>query len=399
MEPVTKNITVCHISFNHSPFDDRIYWKELLSLKNAGYLTIHIAVGDENEDFLSEEGVRIISIKRKKLSRFSFLNRLLQLVAKKKGTIDDVFKAAKTIKANVYHYHDLQLNAITTKLKKLPHSPKVIYDAHEAYHLLLLEEQPQSFLKKIVYKSYVNLIARWELSKASSCDCIIATDFYTLNYIKKKLPLVYSDIIFNYSYFSPAKISERTKEYHFIYTGLLSKGRGIEEIINAIQHLKNIIDNVKILFLGSFENDFFKNHIQHLIHEKGLTNTIHIKAAVSFLSVPDYYNNAMIGLGLFHSTPKYSTFIPIKLFEYMAFGLPVIFSNHGPSSEIIKKENCGLLVNFSDVDEVAKSMYTLMTNTTLYQQLSANGKKAVEREYNWENEEKKLLSLYQTLLA
>ena len=111
------NKLVCHISFNHSPFDDRIYWKELLSLKEAGYETVHIAVGDHDSDFISEEGVRIIIIKKevlfKPFAKFPFLNKALQALFYKKGTINTILKIAASLNASVYHYHDLQVNAIT----------------------------------------------------------------------------------------------------------------------------------------------------------------------------------------------------------------------------------------------------------------------------------------------
>ena len=56
-------ILVCHLSFNHSAFDDRIYWKELLCLQRAGYKAVHICVGKDAADYISAEGIRIISIK------------------------------------------------------------------------------------------------------------------------------------------------------------------------------------------------------------------------------------------------------------------------------------------------------------------------------------------------
>src|SRR5215203_4803911 len=198
------NKLVCHISFNHSPFDDRIYWKELLSLKEAGYKTVHIAVGDHDSDFISEEGVRIIIVKKEALfkpfAKNPFLNKALQALLKK-GTINTILKVAASLSASVYHYHDLQINAIAKNLKNLPHKPKVIYDAHEAYHLLMLEEAPVHFFKKIFYKRYVSIIIKWELSNAAYCDYIIATDEYTLGFFTKKLPSVKSCIIYNYSYF------------------------------------------------------------------------------------------------------------------------------------------------------------------------------------------------------
>ena len=141
---MTENKVVCHISFNHSAFDDRIYWKELLFLKDAGYHCTHIAVGSIDADFISAHGIRLITVSRRRFSKFVFLNKVLQLIFRKKGTINKIFQIASNLNAAIYHYHDLQINIIAKDLKKLPQKPKIIYDAHEAYHLLMLENFPEN---------------------------------------------------------------------------------------------------------------------------------------------------------------------------------------------------------------------------------------------------------------
>jgi glycosyltransferase involved in cell wall biosynthesis len=399
---MNENKIVCHISFNHSPFDDRIYWKELLSLKEAGYTTIHIAVGERNEDFISAEGVRIIVIKRqtlwKSFSTRPYLHKALQFLFKRKGTINEIFKVASSFNASVYHYHDLQINAIAKDLKNLPQRPKIIYDAHEAYHLLMLEEITGNSLKKFFYKIYVSIVSKWEISNAASSDYIIATDEYTLSYFRKRLPAIKSEIIFNYSYFLPHLINEVVqKEYEFIYTGSLSKSRGIENIIRSIYLLQQTLPSVKVLLIGEFENIFFKEYITDLISELGVSKNVIIKPAVPFSQISDFYSTALVGLGIFHNTPKYTSFIPIKLFEYMAFGLPVIFSNHGPSATIIEECDCGVVIDYKNVQDIARAMATILADTGLYEKLSSNGKKAVESNYNWVKGKEKLFNLYKEL--
>src|SRR5687767_15622934 len=118
---------VCHLSFNHNAYDDRIYWKELMALKDAGYEAVHIAVGGEPADFISEQGIRIIIVKRKTKSNHPLFNRLLQWIWKKDSTAAAVLDKARELRAALYHYHDLQLNAIARQLKELPHQPMVIY--------------------------------------------------------------------------------------------------------------------------------------------------------------------------------------------------------------------------------------------------------------------------------
>ena len=385
------NKLVCHISFNHSPFDDRIYWKELLSLKEAGYETVHIAVGDDDLDFVSEEGIRIIVIKKvilfKRFTKYPLLSKALQALFIRKGTINAIFKVAKSLAASIYHYHDLQINAIAKALKNLPNKPKLIYDAHEAYQLLMLEEIPSHSLKKFFYKIYVSIITRWELSNAANCNYIIATDQYTLDFFAKNLPSIKNSIIYNYSYFLPHLIYEKVdKEYDLIYTGLISKNRGVEEILRSVYCLQQIRPQLKILLIGNFETNLFKEYVTQLIIELGIQKNVIIKNAVPFKQIANFYSRSLVGLGIFHNTPKYNNFIPIKLFEYMAFGLPVIFSNHGPSAQIVKKSACGELIDYRDLQEITGAMTRILSDKNLYENLSRNGQNAVETSYNWKKE-------------
>ena len=396
---MTENKVVCHISFNHSAFDDRIYWKELLFLKDAGYHCTHIAVGSIDADFISAHGIRLITVSRRRFSKLVFLNKVLQLIFRKKGTINKIFQIASNLNAAIYHYHDLQINIIAKDLKKLPQKPKIIYDAHEAYHLLMLENFPENPFYKPFYKLYVYLVKKWELKHAGYCNRIIVTDEYTLQYFRKNLPKIKTDIIYNYSYFDPEKIEPvEQKFYDLIYTGHISKGRGVKEAIEVVSILKTKMPDIKFLLIGSFENDDYKTEILSSITELGVTDNILLENFVPFEKISCYYSNARIGIGLFHKTPKYSSFIPIKLFEYMAFGLPTVFSDHGPAAEIVKKENCGLLVDYTKTQQVADSIHKLLLDKIYFKELSENGKKAVVSTYSWRKEKNELLKVYRNLV-
>lgn len=378
--------------------DDRIYWKELLSLKKAGFEVVHICVGNEDKNYVTTEAIQIIEIKKRTFFKNVWLNRIVQLVLWNKTTLYYIFEKAKSTKASIYHYHDFQLNALTRRLKKLPQSPKLIYDAHETYHLLFEEIKPNNTVLGALHKSYIFLSKKWEIKNAALADAIIATDLYTHSYFKRCLPKINGTILYNYSYYPTVSSKDvGEKKYDFIYTGLLSESRGVVDIIDAMALLKKEI-SATILFLGSFETKNFEEQVVRRIKLLRLQKNIIVHPPIPFNRISQYYLYSSIGLGVFHQTPKYSTFIPIKLFEYMAFGLPVIFSNHGPSAKIVEDSKCGLLVPGRNPKKIYESMIQLLSNKKLYKEYSNNGRKAVLEKYNWISQEKKLLKLYSNLL-
>ena len=90
--------------------------------------------------------------------------------------------------------------------------------------------------------------------------------------------------------------------------------------------------------------------------------------------------------------------IPTKVFEYMQAGLPVIASREVLfCKQVTEEENCGLVVDPLNIDEVAQAIRTITSDSELAKQMSANAKQASADKYNWLSQEKTLLEFYQSL--
>lgn len=387
---------VCHISFNHDAFDDRIYWKELCTLQQAGYRCVHISVADQRADFVSAEGIRLIRIQRKKIKGPVWWRRLRQLLLPRGTTIDAILQQAIELKAALYHYHDLQLNALASRLRALPWQPKLVYDVHEAHHLQLMEAAPGPVMRGL-YRLYGQRVKAWELKAARHCHRIFATDPYTLEYFQNALPEVPAQLLYNYSFFSPENGTD-TKKYDLIYTGLLNRGRGLFEMAETVALLKKAYPRIRLLLIGPFANNEMEHNFRNRLTALQIEENVALHPAVPFSEIQGFYRESRIGMGLFRDTPKYRTFIPIKLFEYMAFGLPVVFSKQGPSADIIRETDCGLLVAPQNTQATAEAIRQLLTDEALYRRKSENGKQAVATKYNWDREKSKLLAVYEQLL-
>ena len=396
------NRKVCHISYNHDPFDDRIYWKELITLNGAGYDVVHICVGDLDKDYISNEGVRIIQIKRVHSRQNIWIRRFEHFFLRNKNeTIEAILSKSIDINADVYHYHDIQINAIVKKLKKLKHKPKVIYDCHEAYHLLFVNNKAKNAFYSFIRKIVVYQISRWELASAKRCDFIIVNYIYVLNYFKNKAPNVPSTIIYNYSLLKNTQLINKeieNKKYDFIYAGSINRLRGINEILMSLSHIKGNNRDIKLILIGSFEESEYLDEVSSLIKKLDLVDNVIIHPPVPFNEINKYYQQSKIGLCILHQTSIFKEALPIKLFEYMSNGLPVIFANHGPSVEIIQESKCGLLVNEKDEMSISKAMMTLLHSKSFYKSCSINGIHFSKTKYNWNIEKEKLLKVYQDVL-
>lgn len=112
---------------------------------------------------------------------------------------------------------------------------------------------------------------------------------------------------------------------------------------------------------------------------------------------PDILGGADAGIVCLHPMVNYLLGLPVKMFEYMAVGLPVIASNFPLWKKIVEENNCGICVSPLNPEEIAKAIEYLIEYPEEAKKMGENGRKAVLEKYNWENESKKLLKIYEKL--
>jgi len=115
--------------------------------------------------------------------------------------------------------------------------------------------------------------------------------------------------------------------------------------------------------------------------------------------VADELRNAAVGLVILHPEPNYIISQPVKLFEYMCAGLPVIVSDFPICREIVNQARCGLLVDPFNPKEIAEAMTFLLTHPEEAAEMGRRGYEVVREKYSWANEEKTLLNFYSELLG
>jgi len=90
--------------------------------------------------------------------------------------------------------------------------------------------------------------------------------------------------------------------------------------------------------------------------------------------------------------------LPVKMFEYMLAGIPVIASEFPILKEIVNKEHCGLCVNPLDSKAIGEAIEYLATHDDKAKAMGERGQQAVLEQYNWAIEEKKLFKVYEEVL-
>lgn len=366
--------STCHLTSVHPRYDSRIFLKEARTLSSNGY-DVSIVVSDG----FGKEYKGGISIYDVGLS-YNRFERIFTSTSK-------IYNQAKIIDADIYHLHDPELIPIGLRLKK--QGKIVIFDAHEDSPRQVLNKP---YLSKPVRRILSILLNRFVIITCKHFDAIIASTPYIkskfLGINKNSININNYCILDEYDFVSSQNIE---KLRYVCYVGNISVARGIFEMIHSLQFVKN---EVRLLLAGKF-ND--ANDKAKAITTKGWAHVDEL-GWLNRKEIALVLKRSIAGFLLFHPAPNHVHSKPIKLFEYMSSGIPVIASNFQLWKSIIEGNDCGICVNPLEPKTIARAIDFLLNNPDRAKLMGANGRMAVTKLYNWSNEERKLIRLYNDLL-
>jgi glycosyltransferase involved in cell wall biosynthesis len=89
---------------------------------------------------------------------------------------------------------------------------------------------------------------------------------------------------------------------------------------------------------------------------------------------------------------------PEKLFTAMAHGVPVLVPEGSYQARIVRKYECGIVVDMNNTAMVKEVISKLASSPNLCRKLGENGIKAVNELFNWQIMEKRLIMTYNSLM-
>jgi glycosyltransferase involved in cell wall biosynthesis len=374
MYQMTNRIKVAHLSSAHPPYDIRIFHKECRTLVQAGYEVVLITPHDREE---LVNGVRIRGVP-KPSGRYE---RMM-------GTVNKVYKAALGEDAHIYHFHDPELLPVGVMLRLK--GKKVIYDVHEDLpRQILTKPWIAPFLRSIVgagAQTVENLCAR--------CFDRIITVTST---IADRFPAHKTSIVHNYPILEELTAAE-PEPYNergpiMAYVGGITEIRGIKEMVAAVNLIPEDV-GVCLAIAGEFSPPALEKEVSSM---EGWERVDYL-GWQSRQEVANLLNKARIGLVLLYPTLNYLDSYPIKMFEYMAAGIPVIASDFPLWRNIVEDIGCGLLVDPLEPQAIADAVQWLLAHPADAESMGKRGQGAVKNKYNWDTEAQKLLDVYQSLV-
>lgn len=370
-------IRVCHFSSAHRGLDVRIFHKECVSLSAAGYDTHLVIVANESEVIAAREKGVTIHVLKPPVGRISRMIRQAW----------NCFHVGKKIDADIYHFHDAELIPYGIILSLF--GKKVVYDVHE--------DVP----KDILTKQWIPRWARRLLAGGANCvEYIGARYFFSISaatpFIRDRFNSISAFCIDINNFPLISEMSElaswNNKKNEVCYVGGIGEIRGIVEVCDAMESVES---DTRLNLCGKFSDVALEEKIKRSngwrnVNELGFLDRAGVQAI---------YSRSFAGLVTLHPVMNYLDALPVKMFEYMSAGIPVIASDFPLWREIIEGNQCGLLVDPLKPEKIAEAIDYLIANPEEAIRMGQNGRKAVLEQYNWAIEEKKLLQFYEKILS
>jgi len=248
---------------------------------------------------------------------------------------------------------------------------------------------------KIFYKVSDSVTYKQESKAYSIVDCFVAINaigkndlHLDFNVDKKNIMVAPSG--FNLDFFRNKSINRNKKstqeERVLVYSGSFLWWKGVDTLISSLGFIKT--KKVKLLLLGGDGVDLLR--MQNLVKKKGLEDRVVFmgylkqKEMIKALCSADV---AIIPNNLSEIGIKYTS--PVKLFEYLACGLPIVCSDLPSMREVLQEYENALFFQPNNPKNLAQKVDLLLKDKRLRKKMSANNLKE-SPEYSWDNRAKKI---------
>jgi len=168
------------------------------------------------------------------------------------------------------------------------------------------------------------------------------------------------------------------------YTGSIQKYRGIEEIIIAAKHLKE----VEFLIFGDGDVVYYQEYVEKKF---GLLENLHFKGFVANQDIPKYLKSSDVLLAPYAKKCQIIEHIsPIKLFEYMASDIPIIISDFPRIREIVSGREV-IFVESDNGNDLAKKIELILENKIDILSITKNASHLAEK-FTWDKRSEEIFN-------
>ncbi|MCE7068335.1 glycosyltransferase [Dyadobacter sp. CY326] len=288
-------------------------------------------------------------------------------------------------------------------------------------HIFVPELIPAAFLFKwlgalVIYEVQENLYKKFSIKTSNNAKayqalfryfdhcarkhfyCIFTEDAYLEEYRHLTLPAA---VVHNFASLSmiDTYAEDGNSDNAFpelIYSGVISLERSFDTLVSALAKLKKTYPDFRMHLFGFVR--ISSEEIENIAGYQNIAKNLIFYGYTDQKTVLKFAKQSIAGIALLKPVADYPDSYTTKLFDYMALGLPVITSDFPLYQRVVEQSECGFCISPYDADLLFEKMKWLIVNPAERIRMGKNGRNAVEKSYNWAQEESILLAFYRNLL-
>jgi glycosyltransferase involved in cell wall biosynthesis len=176
------------------------------------------------------------------------------------------------------------------------------------------------------------------------------------------------------------------------FVGTMKPWHGLFTLVEAFAQFQAAISTpARLLLVGDGPE---RPAIESMLNDRHLQSAVHFTGKVNPAEIPGLLNSMDVAVAPYPPQPHFY-FSPLKVYEYMAAGLPVVASRMGQLQHLIQDGSNGLLYSPGNSTALAHCLTQLQQQPDLRSQLGQAARSTVLRHYTWEQIVQKILSQVQ----
>ena len=177
-----------------------------------------------------------------------------------------------------------------------------------------------------------------------------------------------------------------------VSVGRLVHRKGQDYLIQSLPLILHQVPNAHLLLVGQGP---YLEHLQKLVIENGLENSVTFIGRVDYKELPQY-----LCVGDIFAMPSRSRLkglevegLGIVYLEASSCGLPVLAGNSGGAPDAVKQNETGLVVSGTDEKQIASAAIELLNNRDSSKKMGLAGRQWIVNNWRWETWSKEFEAL------
>ncbi|WP_080509819.1 glycosyltransferase family 4 protein [Haloarcula marismortui] len=218
-------------------------------------------------------------------------------------------------------------------------------------------------------------------------DCVISISTPVADHIREKYSVDGSKMKVIQSGVDTSKFLKRENcgsedPIKLVYVGTVSPQRDFETVIEAMSS-PNLTRNIEFHIVGDGPDEHLKK-LKQQISSEGVDNSVVWHGYVKHDNIPNLLTEMHIAVSPLPPLDSFIVSSPVKLFEYLATGLPVICTNIRPHQVLLKQNSAGLFYQAYDSHSLVNQLNSIPTNDKEWEEMIDQARRIAEKN-SWSN--------------